>query len=257
MDALTIALVLFVWWFSTGAILFVVTLPDRWHRISVPVATGVAGLAAVGLVHVRDDATVTGAIAGFGLALVLWGWNELLFLTGRVTGPWRRPRPAGLAGRARFTCATATIIHHEVLVAATLLAVVAVSWGGANQVASATFFMLWVLRLSTKFNIFLGVPNPAADMLPARLAYLATFFERRWMNPLFPVSVVACAAALAWLLATGLQPAATPHDRAATLLLATLLTLGIIEHGLLLCPWPASTLWRWRRGRAEKAPREV
>lgn len=257
MDAFTIGLVLFLWWFSTGAILFVVTLPDRWHRISAPAATAVAALALVGLVVIRDEATVMGAIAGFGLALVLWGWNELLFLTGRVTGPWRRPRPPGLVGRARFACATATVIHHEVLVAVTLLATVAISWGGANQVAPATFFLLWVLRLSTKFNIFLGVPNPAADMLPARLAYLATFFERRTMNPLFPVSLLVCGLALAWMLATGLQAGATPHDRAATLLLATLLALGIIEHGLLMCPWPASTLWRWRRERAEKAPREV
>ena len=44
---------------------------------------------------------------------------------------------------------------------------VALTWGGANQVGTWTFLVLWVMRLSAKLNVFLGVPN-LTERVPAR-----------------------------------------------------------------------------------------
>ena len=63
--------------------------------------------------------------------------------------------------------------------------------GGANQVATWTFMVLWVMRLSAKLNVYLGVPNLTEEFLPAHLLYLKSFLARKPMNLLFPVSVTA------------------------------------------------------------------
>jgi putative photosynthetic complex assembly protein 2 len=244
-------LVLFLWWFSTGAILHAVRQPAGRHGPLLAVTSGLAALAVVWLWSLRGDATPGGAVAGFVAALVLWGWNEVLFLTGRVLGPLRAPCPAGLGLGARFAAATRAIIHHEVLVFATLLLVLALSLAQANQeqtnhVALATFALLWVLRLSAKINIFFGVPNPAEDMLPRHLAYLASYFGRRVVTPLLPVTLVVQTLGLLVLVQAALAADASPHEAVALALLAMLLALGLLEHWLLLLPVPVSALWSWK-----------
>ena len=61
------------------------------------------------------------------------------------------------------------ILYHELAIVATALAVVAVTWGGANQVGTWTFLLLWAMRLSAKLNVFLGVPNLTEQFLPEHL----------------------------------------------------------------------------------------
>ena len=101
--------------------------------------------------------------------IALWGWHELAFLLGRVTGPRRGPCPPGLEGWARFRAATEAVIHHELALAATMAAVVALSWNASNQVAVWTFAVLWLMRLSAKFDVFLGVQNLSQDFVPPHL----------------------------------------------------------------------------------------
>jgi 5-aminolevulinate synthase len=61
----------------------------------------------------------------------------------------------------------------------------------ANPVALWTYLILWGMRLSAKLNLFLGAPNVAEEFLPDRMYYLTTYFSKRPMNGLFPVSVTA------------------------------------------------------------------
>ena len=75
---------------------------------------GHAGLAGVGA-----------AYGAFLSALAIWGWIELAFLTGVITGP-NRPLPASVAEWERFMRAWGTIAYHEMLLAGVLIAVWAV-----------------------------------------------------------------------------------------------------------------------------------
>jgi putative photosynthetic complex assembly protein 2 len=235
---------LFVWWFSTGLILFLDGLPRRTFPRTMGVATAllVAGLAT--LYAVRGDGSAFGAYAAFTAALAVWGWNEIAFLTGWLTGPRRSECAPTLRGFARFVQAARMILWHELAIAAGFLLVLAVSWGGENAVGRNVYLVLWAMRLSAKLNIFLGVPNPPLAFLPERLRYLASGFRTRAMNALFPISITAstavCALLGAWTYHATSEGAAIGHA-----LLATLMALAVLEHWFLVLPLPSERLWAW------------
>jgi putative photosynthetic complex assembly protein 2 len=257
--ALPILITVLLWWFGTGAILFVDGLPRRLHRWSFGVATLLL-LAAFGVIAwTAGETTTTAAYAAFVAAVAVWGWNELAFLSGTIVGPRREPCPPGAEGWLRFRLATAAVIDHEIAIALSGLVVVLLTVQAENQVALWTFAVLWVMRLSAKLNIYLGAPNIPDAFLPAHLAYIATYFRRRPMNPLLPVSVLAASTVLALMVAAALDPAATPFRSLALLLPAGMLALAILEHVLMFLPIPSMWLWDWglasHRRLAEAAPR--
>ena len=248
-----VAPVLFVvlaWWASTGAILYLDGLPRRTYPYSLAAMTAVLVLAFYGLAASADDTSSAGAYLAFACALAVWGWQEMGFLMGYVTGSRRTPCPPHARGLERLGYATQTILHHELALAVSGLGIVAATWGGANQTGMWTFLILWTMRLSTKFNLFLGVPNLSAEFLPPHLGYLASYFAKKPMNILFPVSVTLAtgAAGFAWGAASG-------GDTGAVLL-ATILSLGVLEHWFLVVPLPVNNLWEWglrsRQTRASK-----
>ncbi|MBS3996328.1 MAG: DUF3623 family protein, partial [Hydrogenophaga sp.] len=92
----------FLWWFATGAILIVVRLCERRgaaaRRRAVLMALPVLALGIWGYETTLGQ-TGTGAACGaFLAALAIWGWIELSFLTGAITGPNQRPCPAHIVG---------------------------------------------------------------------------------------------------------------------------------------------------------------
>jgi putative photosynthetic complex assembly protein 2 len=236
---------LFIWWFSTGVIVYLDGLPRRTFRITLPAATAVLVLALWGAAASADDVSRAGAWCGFTVGLLAWAWIELAFLTGWITGPWKRPCPADAAGLRRVGYAVAAILWHElaIIVMAVLLAFVTLDRG--NDTAFWTFAILWAMRSSAKLNVFLGVRNLAEEFLPAHLKYLESFFARRPMNLLFPVSVTAGTVAAVLLFAQGFAPGASPFVATSTALLGTLLALAVLEHWFLVLPLPATLLWRW------------
>ena len=66
---------------------------------------------------------------------------------------------------------------------------VLLTWGAPNQIGVWTFVILWLMRLSAKLNVYLGVPNLTEEFLPDDLAYLKSYFANAPMNLLFPISV--------------------------------------------------------------------
>jgi putative photosynthetic complex assembly protein 2 len=100
-----------------------------------------------------------------------------------------------------------------------------------------------VLRLSAKLNLFLGVRTLNDELLPRHLRHLRTYFRQREMNPLFPVSIVGSAAVTALLIAHAAAPEASEFGTAGSLLLASLLALGLIEHIFMMVPMPIARLW--------------
>jgi putative photosynthetic complex assembly protein 2 len=235
----------FVWWFSTGAILWLDKRPRKTYRLSLALGSIVAGAAAWGLAASARDATPFGAVLSFTCAIGLWGWHELSFLTGMISGPRTAPCPPDASGWGRFKLATLTLIYHEVALAATAAVMVAVTWGQPNQVGSAIFLILLISRISSKLNLFLGVPNFSEEFFPDHLRYLTSYLRKRPINALFPISIVA-GLALVWAeAATALDPAATPFTVVGSSLMVALTGLAIIEHAFMILPLPDAALWRW------------
>ena len=252
---LPIAYTLFVWWFSTGVILYLNGLPKRTHPWTMGFATLLLGLALLGLWATRDDTRITGAYLAFSCAVLVWAWQEIAFLLGYVTGPRRTACPAGSTGWRRAGYALQTLLHHELALIVLGLVVVTLTWGGANPTGLACFMIFWVMRQSAKLNVFLGVRNCGEGFLPNHLKYLQTYFRRAPMNSLFPVSVVASSwfAVLVWQAAAA--RGVNGFDATALTFSGTLLSLAILEHWFMVLPLPSQALWNWGlRSRAIEPP---
>ena len=89
---------LFVWWFSTGAIIYLDGLPRPTFKWSMLGATALLGLAFYGLYASADDTTTSGAYMAFASALIAWGWHEISFYMGYVTGPRKHACEEGCSG---------------------------------------------------------------------------------------------------------------------------------------------------------------
>ena len=235
---------LFLWWFSTGAILWVVKRADAdgpdghlWASIlSMPVLF--AGV--VGLKTSLDQTGPEGAYIAFLSALAVWGWIELAFLSGIVTGPNRNPCPENADGWHRFSAAVTAILYHEGLLIFALAAIWAISFGAENQLAFWSFAVLFFARVSAKLNLFLGVPKINTEFLPTPLAHIPSYFRIRKINWMFPISVTALTLAVAcWL-----ERLHATGDIAFSLLTA-LTALALLEHWLMVLPLPDEKLWRW------------
>lgn len=236
---------LLMWFIGTGAVVWLDSRPATTFRASFVMAGMVALAATIAIYLCAGDPDWAGAYAGFAAAIVIWGWHEMGFLMGFVAGPRKTVCPDGMRGWARFRVATETVIHHEIAIAANLLLLVALCWGQPNQTAPLTFALLFALRLSAKFNLFLGVPNLSDEIFPAHLAYLKSYFGTRRVSALFPISVLGCAAiaAVAWHQAET-APAGSGPAVTATLL-AGLAALGLVEHIFLVLPVRDAKLWGW------------
>ena len=235
----------FMWWFSTGLVLLLDTLPRATFRWSLMLSSLLA-LAALGaLMHTAQHTSLVGVYGAFTSALLLWGWHELSFLTGWITGPRRTALPAGVQGWPRLVASVQAILWHELAILAMGALVVALTWDAPNQVGTATFVLLWVMRVSAKFNLFLGVRNLSEEFLPTHLNYMGSYFRRRRMNALLPFSVLGGSAVVAMLVDAALAPATPPAMAVGCALVATLAALAVVEHLLLVLPLPATALWRW------------
>lgn len=252
--ALPVLFAVFVWWFSTGIVLLLDGLPRTTFRWSHLISTALAVGAFLGLAHTATQTTVTGAYCAFTCALLVWGWHELSFLTGWVTGPRQRGADRGARGRVRFVQAVGAILWHELAILGSGALIAAITWGAPNHVGLATFAVLWVMRISAKLNVFLGVRNLSIELLPPHLAYLASYFRRRAMNLLFPVSITASTVVAAWMVNDAIDARGSGAYATGQLLVATLLVLAIVEHWLMVLPLQATALWRWAMRRRDAAP---
>jgi putative photosynthetic complex assembly protein 2 len=233
-----------LWWGSTGLILALVRLrPETFQRsFGVSCVLGVVTLG--GLALLARQASVAAAYGAFTLGIVLWGCNEITFLMGRITGPRRSACPAGVTGFQRFRFATEAVITHELALVASILAIAAVTWGAENQAGLWAFIILWVLRLSSKINLFLGVANTGKELLPVHLVYLGSYFGKPSMNRFFPLSVTTSTLAAGALVVLAVQASDGSMSQTGFALLAALTALGLIEHWIMMLPVEASYVWR-------------
>jgi putative photosynthetic complex assembly protein 2 len=255
MSNTTIAILfaVFIWWFSTGVVLLLNGLQQRARRLSLWLSS-LLGLAALwALAHTATQTTVASAYCAFTSALLVWGWHELSFLSGWVTGPRKTALPSNVVGWPRFVQAVRAILWHELGILVVGVLIVALTWQAPNQVGTWTFLVLWAMRTSAKLNLFFGVRNLSEELLPPQLAYLASFFKKRAINALFPFAITAASAVLVLMV----KHASGAHsDVVQTLgltLVGTMLALALLEHWLLVLPLSSTALWRWAMGSRGKS----
>lgn len=201
--------------------------------------------ALVGLKTSANLNTVAGAYCGFTCALLVWAWQEIGFLLGYVTGSRRSPCPPDCRGLRKAFYAFQTISHHELALILLGMAVAIATWGGSNLVGLWTFLILWAMRQSAKLNVFLGVLNLNEKFLPVHLQYIHSYFTKRAMNPLLPISILlACLVALP-LWQHAFASHASAYQVASSTILATLLSLAILEHIMMVLPFSTHGLWKW------------
>lgn len=234
-----------IWFIATGLIAWA----DNRERSTFTRAMmigGVAGIAGLVVILFASLSTEVWAVyLGFFGALMVWGWHELAFLTGAAAGPRRGLADPGLTGIARFRQAASTVMHHEVALALTALLLISLSWNVPNQIGATVFVLMFGMRLTSKINLFVGVPNTTSEMLPEHLAYLKTYFGRNRMTVLLLLSILGLAAMMIWFAQMALAAPVGSAEMVGASLLTTLALLGVLEHLFLALPFRDGMLWGW------------
>lgn len=238
----------FIWWFSTGAILWRVRRADLAgrgaHQVSVALGLPLLIFGFLYLHSSAADTTVQGAHVAFLAALSVWGWLELAFLSGVVAGPNRSPCPPDVSMGERFLRATGTILWHELALLAAMVACVVIAHDAPNRIGLMTFGILYIARISAKLNLFLGVPRINVQFLPQPLAHLASHFKLARMNFLFPASVTTLTFASGCFMERAVS-AQTDAALIGYVLMAVLTLLALLEHWFMVLPLPDQKLWTW------------
>lgn len=231
------------WWFGTGIIFFLVRLPSKYFSVARALWTVMSAAALFCSYESMLEITTVSAYIGFISAIVLWGWHELAFLTGWISGPRKVALDPNLNLWNRFKQSVDVIWHHELALVLNLMALIALQVGHPNHTAVCTFGLLWLMRLSSKFNLFFGVPQVGEQYLPNHLAFLGSYFRKTPVSRFFyfsmSISVVAWLG-LIWQAHAG-QVTITGH----WVLLASLLGLAIVEHILMMLPLSLEKVWGW------------
>ncbi|MEY2780860.1 MAG: hypothetical protein RL307_564 [Pseudomonadota bacterium] len=231
------------WWVGTGIILWLDRQGQAVVRIGLLVWTGLFALSLYGAWVSMESASSTNAYMGFFAAIGMWGWHELVFLSGHLTGPRRVALSLGAKGWQRFRQAFAAVLWHELALVANALVLVVMQGTQTNHVALCTFGLLWCMRLIAKLNLFVGVPLVGANYLPAHLQYLASYFHVARVGWWYRFTMAMATAG--WVSLIWQTSSAHPADFTGWVLLCSLFGLGILEMLIMVLPWPLQNLWGW------------
>jgi len=237
---------LLAWWFGTGAILWLVRRPAGGFRGRMTGVT-IAGLASLWAAwHSMKVSGPGAAYLGFSSVIVMWGWHEMAFLSGWITGARKSPLTPGARGMLRFQQSVQVVLHHELALLFNFVLLWVLQQGHPNHVAICTFALLWCMRLSAKLNLFFGVPEVGEQYLPSHLAYLGSYFRRGRVSLFFWGSIAMASGSWLWLV--GQARSGAVEVTTGWVLLAALLGLAIVEHLIMMFPLPLQKLWGWAMG---------
>ncbi len=147
----------FVWWFTTGVIIYLDGLARKTFKWTIAGMTALLAVALFGIAEVAQTTTASAAYLGFTFGLIAWGWQEVTFLTGAITGPRKTPCPPDATGFRRVRYAIAAILWHELATLAVGGIIVLITWDQPNQIA------LW-----TYVRIVGDAPKRKAQRVPGR-----------------------------------------------------------------------------------------
>jgi putative photosynthetic complex assembly protein 2 len=242
--ALAFLVVLAIWFIGTG----LVAMINHRLRASFGRALLIAcacGFIGLGLIMLTAQSTAVWATyASFLGGLLIWSWHEISFLTGAVAGSHRDPCPPGASDWQRFSMATMALIHHEVALAMTAGLLLSLATVTTNAAGAYAFGLLLIFRLSSKLNLYRGVPHLSDEMLPGHLSYLKSYFGPRALRPELLIATTAILG-LAGYFALSAVRADHSHALAQAGLLCGLSLLAALEHLFLAIPFRDSALWGW------------
>ncbi|WP_373476663.1 putative photosynthetic complex assembly protein PuhE [Sphingorhabdus sp.] len=245
------AVVVVLWFVSTG---LVAMLNHRLRTTSgraLAIAT-MCAMSGLGLILLSTHSTSEWAIyMSFVGGLLVWSWHEISFLTGAVSGSHRDPCPPEARGWQRFSLATMALIHHEIALAMTAALLLSLASVTSNTTGAYTFALLLLFRLSSKLNIYQGVPSMSDELLPAHLGYLKSYFGPKQLHPGLVLSTALILALAIWFLFGAITTSQSDMAVQAGLL-CCLCLLGALEHLFLAIPFRDSELWRWALAAKEK-----
>jgi putative photosynthetic complex assembly protein 2 len=244
---LPFAAVIALWFAGTGLVAMIHHRLRQSFARSLIIAAicAFAGLALI--VLTAHSLEVWAIYASFLGGLLIWSWHEISFLTGAVTGSHRDPCPPGACGWQRFSLATMALLHHELALAMTAALLLSLGAMTANPTGAYAFALLLIFRLSSKLNIYRGVPHLSDELLPAHLGYLKSFFGPRSFHAVLALSIFAIIG-LAGLFAISFANASSPGAAAQAGLLCCLSLLAALEHLFFAVPFRDSALWGWALG---------
>ncbi|MDA8585529.1 putative photosynthetic complex assembly protein PuhE [Rhodobacteraceae bacterium] len=239
---------IFSWWFFTGIILLIVRRADgsdaTAHGKSVVFGIPLFALGILGVVVTASSLTVSNVYFAFVSVLLVWGWIELAFLSGVITGPERGSCPTDLIGWARFVRAWHTLSYHELLLLGGLLMITIATTGAENTFGFWAYLVLFAARISAKLNLFFGVPRINTEFVPKPLHHLKSYFRQGNITPAFVIGVTFLSVATACF-AERLIAADAGAQSVGFALLFALSALATLEHWLMVIPLPDAKLWRW------------
>ncbi|MEM7610479.1 MAG: putative photosynthetic complex assembly protein PuhE [Pseudomonadota bacterium] len=250
--ALPVVVALVLWWLTTVLLLRRLQLPDETFSRTLVAVSVLLGAGLFGFAISLGDATPRGAYIAFASALTVWGWHEAMYFLGYLSGPRPGPCPYDARLSMRFRFGVQASLYHEIAVILTGVAMLWLSRDAANTVAAQAFTVLWLMRWSSKLNIFFGVSNLHEEFWPRHLHYLSSYVTHARGNWVFPFSMLLALALAVWVSQPLRLALIEPFDITACALVLTLLALACLEHVLLLLPVPDKWLWQW--GLIEQAP---
>ena len=241
----------FLWWFLTGVILFVVNWADNrglvYHKFVTVGLIPFFITGFYGFLYTLKEMTSFSVYLSFISALSIWGWLELAFLTGVITGPNRILKPVGVSGFKRFRLAWGAIAYSEVMLILVFFILFILSLGATNLFGFFTFFILYFARLSAKLNLFFGVPKINIEFLPARVVHLASHFKISSISWFFPLSVILLLGLIVYW-SFYFRISIHIESVGGTIgysLLITLTVLALLEHFFMILTFKDAALWRW------------
>jgi putative photosynthetic complex assembly protein 2 len=240
------------WWLSTALIFFLDSLPQRTFRWSMLGGTVVLCGALWVIWFTASDTTTVAAYLAFAAALIVWGWQEMSFYMGYITGPRKQSCVPGCRGVKHFGHAVAANIWHELAIVSAALLIGWLTWNETNWVAHWTYLTLWLTHFSARLNVFLGVRNISIDFVPEHLQILKSFLRRRSMNLLFPFAITVITV-ITVLVVGEARKAAPGFEVTGLSLIGAVLALAVLEHWFLVLPFAPDRLWRWSLAGGEDA----
>lgn len=228
-----IAFVIVMWSTSTAVIFYLDSLPAHTFKYSMAAATLVLIGCSIAMVLLEDQSSTEAIATSFAAGLLAWGWTEMALYMGYITGPRKKRCAEGCSGLQHFGHAVNANLWHEIVV----IIFAIVIYLSANETSLWAYTMLWLMHLSARLNVFLGVRNVSAEFVPEHMDVLKGFLRQRTMNPLFPFSCLILIALTGYLISSAQTFAMT--------MAATLASIGLLEHVLLMLPLPIEKMWAW------------
>ena len=248
---LALVIALLGWWISTGVVLFLNHLPATTYPWSIFFATVLLLVSLISVPTFDNNVSYLFVLISFFQGLLIWGWLEMTYLMGFLTGPRKEECPKEVEGWLRFWLALKISLYHELAVVCFGLLLIYLTFDTPNSVAGYTYVTLWGMRWSAKLNLFLGVLNYNSDWLPSGLAYVKSYVRFRRMNFIFPFSICCGLSAVVFFFSLS-QVGELDASSLGYLIVGCLVLLAILEHCFLMLPVKDAALWNWAIGASKK-----